>query len=190
MTPQLVLIGGGVRSGKSAFALEVARRLGARRAFVATAQPFDQEMRERIAAHRRERGADFDTVEAPIDLAGALGALGRAATPPDVVVVDCLTLGLSNLLLRGDDLAALDAAVARLADALAAQPFHTVLVTNEVGMGVVPETALGRTFRDASGRAHQRLAPLAHRLYLATLGCIVRLRPGPLSLVTTPGDAP
>jgi adenosylcobinamide kinase/adenosylcobinamide-phosphate guanylyltransferase len=190
MTPELVLIGGGVRSGKSAFALEVARRLGTRRAFVATAQAFDEEMRARIAAHRRERGAEFDTVEEPHDLPGALARLGASPAPPEVVVVDCLTLWLSNLLLRGDDLDAVDAAVGRLVAALGAQPFHAVVVTNEVGMGVVPDSALGRAFRDASGRAHQRLAPCAHRLYLAALGCIVRLRPGPLGLVTLEGDAP
>jgi adenosylcobinamide kinase / adenosylcobinamide-phosphate guanylyltransferase len=182
---ELVLVGGGVRSGKSAFALALARRLGGRRAFVATAQPFDDEMRARIAAHRAERDGDFATVEAPLDLPAALEALGSAA---EVVVVDCLTLWLSNLLLRGDPPEAIGRAVARLADVLRASPFHAILVTNEVGMGVVPESALGRAFRDVAGRAHQHLARRADRIYLAALGCILRLRPAPIELATTEGD--
>lgn len=174
---QLVLIGGGARSGKSGFALALARRLGARRAFVATAQAFDQEMRERIAAHRAERDGDFYTVEEPLDLPGVL-----ADAEADVVVVDCLTLWLSNLVLRGDSAAAIDGAVQRLSAAVARRRFHTVLVTNEVGMGVVPESALGRLFRDVAGRTHQRLARDADRVYLAVLGCVLRLKPDPVVL--------
>lgn len=174
---ELALVGGGVRSGKSAFALALARRLGTRRAFVATAQAFDREMEERIALHRAERDGEFATVEEPLDLPAAL-----AHVDADVVVVDCLTLWLSNLLLRGDSAADVAAAVERLAAELARRRLHAVLVTNEVGMGVVPESALGRLFRDVAGRAHQRLARDADRVYLAALGCVLRLRPGPVSL--------
>lgn len=177
---ELVLVGGGVRSGKSAFALAVARRLGARRAFVATAQAFDREMEERITAHRAEREGEFTTIEAPLDLPGALGAAADGGA--DVVVVDCLTLWLSNLLLRGDSAAQAAGEVERLAAALARRRLHAVLVTNEVGMGVVPEHALGRLFRDVAGRAHQRLARDADRIYLAALGCVLRLRPAPVTL--------
>lgn len=186
MKPEIVLIGGGVRSGKSAFALTLARRLGARRTFLATALPFDDEMRDRIAAHRAERDGDFATLEASHDVPGALQSLADAAT--DVVVVDCLTLWLSNLLLRGDRPEAIAAEVARLAGVLGASPFHAVLVTNEVGMGVVPESALGRVFRDVAGRTHQLLARRADRVYLAALGCILRLRPAPITLTTDEGD--
>lgn len=186
MSHELVLVGGGVRSGKSAFALSLARRLGSRRTFVATAQPFDEDLRARVAAHRAERGDGFVTVEAPLDLPGALTALGRA--PPEVVVVDCLTMWLSNLLLRGDGPEAVAHEVSRLADVLGASPFHAVLVTNEVGMGVVPESPLGRAFRDVTGRAHQVLARRADRVFLAALGCILRLRPAPATLVTHEGD--
>ncbi|WP_242339008.1 MULTISPECIES: bifunctional adenosylcobinamide kinase/adenosylcobinamide-phosphate guanylyltransferase [Anaeromyxobacter] len=175
---EIVLVGGGVRSGKSAFALHLARGLGARRVFVATAQAFDREMEERIAAHHAERGGAFLTVEEPLDLAGAL-----ERADADVVVVDCLTLWISNLLLRGDGAAAVAAQVEAVAGVLARRRVHAVLVTNEVGMGVVPESALGRAFRDAAGRAHQRLARDADRIYLATLGCVLRLRPGPLTLI-------
>lgn len=186
MSREIVLVGGGVRSGKSAFALALARRLGARRGFVATAQPLDDEMRARVEAHRRERASEFETVEAPLDLVAAVEAL-RAARP-DVVVVDCLTLWLSNLLLRGDPQIRIAEEISRLADALATSPFHVVLVTNEVGMGVVPETALGRAFRDVAGRAHQALARRADRVYFAALGCVLRLRPAPLAVVPHSGD--
>jgi adenosylcobinamide kinase / adenosylcobinamide-phosphate guanylyltransferase len=175
---EIVLVGGGVRSGKSAFALHLARGLGARRLLVATAQAFDREMEERIAAHRAERGGAFLTVEEPLDLAGAL-----ERADGDVVVVDCLTLWISNLLLRGDGPAAVAAQVEDVAGVLSRRRVHAVLVTNEVGMGVVPESALGRAFRDATGRAHQRLARDADRIYLAALGCVLRLRPAPLTVV-------
>jgi len=175
------LIGGGCRSGKSAFALERARALGARRTFLATGQAFDDEMRARIARHRAERADDFVTVEAPVELAAALAGLDAAAT--DVVVVDCLTLWLSNLLLADLDDAHILAATDTLARVLATCRFHVLLVTNEVGMGVVPESALGRRFRDLTGFAHQRLAAVADEIYAAMLGCVVRLRPAPLVLV-------
>jgi adenosylcobinamide kinase/adenosylcobinamide-phosphate guanylyltransferase len=174
----IVLVGGGARSGKSAFALVRAQALGARRAFVATAQPFDDEMRVRIERHVQERGPEFRTVEAPFDLAQTLGAL-RAV---DVAVVDCLTLWLSNLLVRGDDEYRVLAAVDALVHTLLEVPFAVVVVSNEVGMGIVPESALGRRFRDVSGHAHQRIAPNARELYFAAMGCVVRLRPGPVSL--------
>lgn len=180
MSPsQLILVGGGARSGKSAFALALARRLGTRRVFLATAQAFDPEMQARIEQHQRERSAEFVTIEEPLDVPGAVARLADA----DVLVVDCLTLWISNLLLRGDSEERIAAEVDRLASALTSRPFHAVLVTNEVGMGIVPETALGRLFRDVAGRAHQTLARRAHRIYLAALGCIVRLKPDPVSLV-------
>ncbi len=181
---EIVLVGGGVRSGKSTFALALARHMGSRRAFVATAQALDEEMASRIAAHRIERGAEFETTEEPVDLPGALSRLDA-----EVVVVDCLTLWLSNLLLRGDDLPRIAEQVEALAAVLARRRFHAILVTNEVGMGVVPESALGRAFRDAAGRTHQRLARDADRLYLAALGSVLRLRPAPVAVVqpeTTP----
>lgn len=184
MTGELVLVGGGVRSGKSAYATELAMQLGARRVLVATAQALDDEMAARIAAHRAERGDRFVTVEEPLDLAGVLLSIDA-----DVVVVDCLTLWISNLLLRGEGLPAIAARVDRVAEVLARRRFHAILVTNEVGMGLVPESALGRAFRDAAGRAHQRLARDADRVYLAALGCVLRLRPAPLGLVR-PDPAP
>lgn len=178
---RIILIGGGARSGKSAFALARARSLGARRVFVATAEASDGEMRERIARHQAERGPDFETVEAPLDLTGALRSLDGA----EVVLVDCLTLWISNLLLAGLSDAEVLAKVSELAQLLAASRFHALLVTNEVGMGLVPESALGRRFRDLAGRVHQRLARVADEVYLAALGLMLRLRPEPVEVQTS-----
>ena len=185
---RLALVGGGVRSGKSAFALALARTLGPRRVFLATAQAWDSEMAARIAAHRAERASEFETIEEPFD---PLAALGRAAGA-DVVLLDCLTLWLSNLLLRGEGEAEIQAKVAALADALRAAPFSAIVVTNEVGMGIVPESPLGRTFRDVAGRAHQALAARADRVYFAMLGTVLRLAPGPVEVEPTPhqGERP
>jgi adenosylcobinamide kinase/adenosylcobinamide-phosphate guanylyltransferase len=186
---RIVLVGGGARSGKSTFALARARRLGRRRAFLATGQAFDQEMTDRIAAHVRTRGADFRTIEAPLALPEALLELRDV----DVVVIDCLTLWLSNLLLRqppaADVAADVSARVGALAAALQRRAFHAVVVTNEVGMGLVPETALGRQFRDLAGIAHQRLAGIADEIHLAVMGTVLRLRPEPVS-IQPPEDQP
>ncbi|MEY4583289.1 MAG: hypothetical protein RL701_7992 [Pseudomonadota bacterium] len=181
-TARVVLIGGGVRCGKSAFALAYAQKLGERRTFIATAQAFDDEMRARIHAHIQERGSAFATVEAPLLLTECL----RALPPVDVVVIDCLTLWLSNLLLSGLDGAAIEAKVTELAEFLRNPPCHVLMVTNEVGMGVVPESALGRVFRDVCGRAHQELGRTAHELYFAVLGQLLRIKPEPIGLAFGP----
>jgi adenosylcobinamide kinase / adenosylcobinamide-phosphate guanylyltransferase len=175
---RIILIGGGARSGKSRFALALARRLGRRRAFVATAQPLDAEMSARIAEHARQRGDDFETVEEPVDLPAALAR----ATASDVVVVDCLTIWLANLLVRGDTASYALETVGRLIVHLERRERHFVLVSNEVGLGLVPETPLGRAFRDVTGLAHQRIARVADEIYLAVLGTILRLRPGPVAV--------
>ncbi len=176
----LILIGGGVRSGKSAFALNLARRLGKRRVYLATAEARDEEMAVRIDRHVRERGSEFRTLEEPRDVVESVGSLSDT----DVLVIDCLTLWLSNLLLRGDSEADILGQVERLIGVLRGKPFHAVLITNEVGMGVVPESALGRSFRDLCGRTHQMLAARADEIYFGALGTLIRLKPAPLALVT------
>jgi adenosylcobinamide kinase / adenosylcobinamide-phosphate guanylyltransferase len=178
--PRLILVGGGARSGKSRFALARAWSLGQRRLFLATAEAGDDEMRSRIARHRTERGDAFDTVEAPLAVAETIAA-DRAH---DVILVDCLTLWLSNLLLRGLDEDAVAARVAALVEVLGRRQAHVVVVTNEVGMGLVPETPLGRAFRDVTGLAHQRLAAAADETYCAMMGVVLRLRPGPVEVMT------
>ena len=175
-THRTILISGGARSGKSDFALDMARGLGPRRAFVATAQALDAEMQERIRKHREDRGPDFETVEEPRDLAAALSRLDDV----DVVVVDCLTLWLSNLLLSSSDATLAEQTVRKLADSLVRLPFHCILVTNEVGLGVVPDTPLGRSFRDLAGRANQLVARRADEVYIATMGLMVRIKPNPV----------
>ncbi|MCE9574303.1 MAG: bifunctional adenosylcobinamide kinase/adenosylcobinamide-phosphate guanylyltransferase [Deltaproteobacteria bacterium] len=175
---RVIVIGGGVRSGKSAFALERARELGPRRAFLATAQAFDDEMRDRIAQHRRERGPDFATIEEPLAVPEAIAALRDV----DVVVVDCLTLWLSNLLLIDAAPAPILRRVDDLVAVLARRACHAILVTNEVGMGVVPPSPLGRAFRDVCGIAHQRLAAIADEVDIAMLGAILRIHPAPVAL--------
>lgn len=171
---RLIFIGGGVRSGKSRFALSLARRIRGRRLFVATAEARDAEMAERIARHRQERGEDFATIEAPVELAETLGAC-RA----DVVLIDCLTLWLSNLLLAGKTPREIDACVGNLLGVLAKREFQAIVVTNEVGMGIVPESPLGRVFRDVAGSAHQRLSAAADEVFFAVLGTMLRLKPAP-----------
>jgi len=178
--PRLILIGGGARSGKSQFALVRALGLGPRRLFIATAEASDHEMRDRIARHRAERGAGFDTLEEPRALPEALAADRNH----DVILIDCLTIWISNLLVDGVPADAVDQRLTALMAALAARRSHVVIVSNEVGMGLVPDTPLGRVFRDVTGRAHQRIAAVADELYLAAMGVALRLRPGPVEVVT------
>jgi adenosylcobinamide kinase/adenosylcobinamide-phosphate guanylyltransferase len=174
MTSILVL--GGARSGKSAFAQKAAesaqkgRSSGGHPVLIATGQAFDDEMAERIARHQAERGESWTTVEAPLALAEAISALPADA----VAVVDCLTLWLSNLMLDERDVAA---AASELVAAVAACPARLWLVSNEVGLGLVPETPLGRRFRDEAGRLHQRLAQAVDEVYLIAAGLPLRLKP-------------
>lgn len=142
---------------------------------MATAEPLDPEMAERIARHRRDRPPDWSTIEAPLDLAGALEALDGKA---DTVVVDCLTLWVSNRLGRDPDLPepSLLAEAERLAARLTHPPYALIVVSNEVGEGVHPETPLGRRFRDSLGLVNQTLARTAHEVVLLVAGCPVRLK--------------
>jgi adenosylcobinamide kinase/adenosylcobinamide-phosphate guanylyltransferase len=174
---QVILVGGGTRSGKSEYALTIARRLGTARLFVATAQPGDEEMRERIRRHREARGSDFKTIEEPLAIAEAFR---RVEQPDAVVVLDCLTLWLSNLLLLGKEPGEILRHVEEFAEVLGRRRVHCVIVTSEVGLGLVPETALGRVFRDITGLAHQRLADLADEVYLGVLGVMLRVKPAPV----------
>jgi len=176
-----------VRVGKSRFALTLARRLGKRRAFVATAEPLDDEMKGRIRRHVEEREGLFETHEVPLEVPAALGRLYQTT---DVIVVDCLTLWVSNLLVRGATPADLSAAFDRMASVLRTRSVPVILVTNEVGMGLVPETPLGRRFRDEAGKLHQILGTFADEIYAGLMGTILRLHPGPVERVTTGGSAP
>ena len=165
------LVLGGARSGKSRHAQLLAEHAGpAPWTYIATAEAGDAEMEQRIAAHRRDRGPDWRTVEAPHDLAAALTA---AAAPDRVVLVDCLTLWLSNRLLADADLAEESAA---LAAAFAVAPGTVICVANEVGLGIVPDNALARRFRDAAGRLNQMLAVRAGRVLFMAAGLPLALK--------------
>ncbi len=167
----IVLIGGGSRSGKSRYALTLARSRGSRLAYAATARALDEEMRERVLRHQRDRGAGFVTIEAPIDVAGLLEA--RAAEF-DVIVVDCLTLWLTNLLLSPDR--DIEAESRRLLSAASIAPALVLLVTNEVGCGIVPENSLARRFRDWAGWLNQQAAEAAFEIYWMVFGCPLRIK--------------
>jgi adenosyl cobinamide kinase/adenosyl cobinamide phosphate guanylyltransferase len=168
----LTFLVGGARSGKSTLALGLAGESGRTVVFVATSEPRDEEMAARIERHRRERRPEWSTVEAPLDLTGALAAAPEEAC----VVLDCLTLWTSNALEAGwTDEAVAQAAeeVARLAASRAAP---TVVVSNEVGLGVVPDTPLGRRYRDVHGRVNAIFAAEAERACLVVAGRALELR--------------
>jgi adenosylcobinamide kinase/adenosylcobinamide-phosphate guanylyltransferase len=169
----LVLITGGARSGKSAFAQRLAESRGGEVLFVATAEALDDEMAERIARHRADRPAHWRTLEAPRGLAGALAA----APPAPIVLLDCVTLWVTNLLLAEG--AAWDSAVAELDALLAwrrASRAELIAVTNEVGLGIVPADLLSRTYRDWLGAFNQRLAAEAGSVYLCVAGIPLEIK--------------
>lgn len=168
MSGPLTLVLGGARSGKSRHAERLLTALPAPWTYIATAEAFDAEMAYRIAEHRSRRGPGWHTVDAPRDLPAAI-----AAAPQQPILVDCLTLWLSNLMLAEADIA--DATTALLA-ALDASRAPMVLVSNEVGSGIVPATPLGRRFRDAQGRLNQAIATAADQAVLVVAGLPLRLK--------------
>jgi adenosylcobinamide kinase / adenosylcobinamide-phosphate guanylyltransferase len=168
-----VLVLGGARSGKSRTAQAIAEAASANRTYIATAQAFDGEMRERIDRHRSERDDSWQTREAPLELPEAIRA---HAGPGKVVLVDCLTLWLSNLVLAERDA---DREAERLVRAVEAAAGPLVLVSNEVGHGIVPATPLGRVFRDGQGRLNQRVAEACDAVVFVAAGCPVLLKPAP-----------
>lgn len=166
----LELILGGARSGKSRHAAQRAAAGALPVTLIATAEGFDAEMRARIARHRAERDPNWKTVEAPHDLPQQLIVHARSG---QCVIVDCLTLWLSNRLISarpGDGDAAGEAAAAELLAALKRCGGRVILVSNEVGLGLVPESELGRAFRDAQGRLNQAVAALAQRVVFIAAG--------------------
>jgi len=159
--PTLVL--GGARSGKSRFAQELAESLSPKRIYVATAEPLDDEMRLRIAKHRTARGKGWRTVEAATNLIHGIGT----AAPDEAILVDCLTLWLANLFGRSERW---ENELDRLVEHLGRVEQPLVMVSNEVGLGLVPETKLGRDFRDAQGLLNQRVAAACNRVAFVAAG--------------------
>jgi adenosylcobinamide kinase / adenosylcobinamide-phosphate guanylyltransferase len=167
-----ILVLGGARSGKSRYALQLAEQAAESRLFIATAEAHDEEMAARIARHRAERGEGWTTLETTRDLNGAL----RDMRAGSVAVVDCLTLWLANLAFAGDDIAA---EIERLCDMVAALVSPVIFVSNEVGLGIVPETPLGRDFRDWQGKLNQRMAIACDAVVFVAAGLPTALKPAP-----------
>ena len=174
MMPDIYYVTGGARSGKSSFALQLAAPY-VKRVFLATAEPFDGEMQRRIGKHREERGEQFTTVEEPIALDRALRELPAGT---DVVLLDCLTVWTGNLMHYGEGKGEveIEKQVERFLDALRHPPCDIILVSNEVGMGIVPENAMARRFRDITGIINQRVASLATEAWLLCSGMPLRLK--------------
>jgi adenosylcobinamide kinase/adenosylcobinamide-phosphate guanylyltransferase len=170
--PSSLLVLGGARSGKSRYAQQRAEDSGKRPVLVATAAAADAEMAERIAKHRGQRGPHWRVVEEEIDVAGALK---REAAEDRIVLVDCLTLWLSNLMMNDKDIERTGEQLARSLGTLAGP---VILVSNEVGLGIVPENALARRFRDAQGWLNQRLAAHCESVVLIAAGLPLQLKPG------------
>ena len=178
MEPKLVnarsvLVLGGARSGKSAYAQSLVEGAAAERLYLATGEAGDAEMAARIARHQAERGAGWTTLEEPLELAEALRANAR---PGRAVLVDCLTLWLANLMFAGRDI---EAEIARLAETIGRLEGPAVFVSNEVGLGLVPETKLGRAFRDWQGFVNQEAAKACDAVVLVAAGLPTLLKPAP-----------
>jgi adenosylcobinamide kinase / adenosylcobinamide-phosphate guanylyltransferase len=188
---KLTLILGGARSGKSSYAERLAAEHGGQVLYIATAQPLDGEMAERIANHQKHRPAGWKTLEIPSALGAFLLSETQSKLPgPGVILVDCLTLLVSNLLLAAssgtdEDLTADEAAATALVEteiqglleAVRAIPAEWIVVSNEVGLGLVPPYPLGRLYRDLLGRANQRLASQADQVIFMIAGIPMRLAP-------------
>ena len=172
---EISLILGGAKSGKTGLALASCESFPATRLYLATAEAHDEEMAERIRRHQAERGPEWRTVEEPLDPAAVLEDLHF--NPPTVVLLDCLTLWMTNLM-AGQNLG-VDQTVSRckeLARAALEAPCPVIIVSNDVGGGIVPENKLARLFRDASGLAHQLIARSASEVYLVTAGLAQKLK--------------
>ncbi|WP_420854584.1 bifunctional adenosylcobinamide kinase/adenosylcobinamide-phosphate guanylyltransferase [Sneathiella marina] len=168
--PDISLILGGARSGKSRFAEDLVTQKNLTRIYLATAQSYDEEMAARIAKHRSDRGRQWTTIEEPLEL---LKSLQQNSSVENIILVDCLTLWVSNLMGEG---LSVEEAVDQLIDGLCCVDGPVVFVSNEVGQGIVPDNAMAREFRDHAGRLHQRLAAKAKSVYFITAGLAQKLK--------------
>jgi len=166
---RLTFLLGGARSGKSRHAEELVSKLAPPWTYIATAQAYDDEMRERIAHHRARRDGRWITLDAPLDLAGALASIADGAP----VLIDCLTLWLSNRMLAEHDV---DGTTAELVDALRKPRGPIFIVSNEVGLGIVPDNALARRFRDGQGRLNQEVAAIADEVIFMVAGLPMKVK--------------
>lgn len=165
-----VLVLGGARSGKSQFAEDLVGRSGLERHYLATGRAFDDEMRSRIAMHRTQRGEGWVTHEEPLDIVTRLRALDSAG---NIVLIDCLTLWVTNLMMEERDMGE---AFSALANHIAASRARLVFVSNEVGLGIVPDNRMAREFRDHAGRLHQRVAASVDEVHFIAAGLSLKMK--------------
>ncbi len=173
MNKKNILISGGCRSGKSRHALALGQKFTGRKVFLATAEIFDDEMKSRVQKHREERSDDWITIEEPLD---PLAAILKEKDKADVILLDCLTLWVSNLLLKYDDEKVVLEIVNELLEALPVLPCSLMFITNEVGGGIVPENKLGRDFRDLAGLVNQRIAEVFDEVVYMVSGIPVKIK--------------
>jgi adenosylcobinamide kinase/adenosylcobinamide-phosphate guanylyltransferase len=186
MGSKIIFVTGGARSGKSSFALKDASGTGGERAYIATAEALDVEMRERIQKHREDRGGGWDTFEEPLRIADTLAEVKRKYS---VIIIDCLTVWLSNVMFLTEKpepgIVTPEEIIQNLVDELRRskdsspqrqQASRIYLVSNEVGMGIVPDNALAREFRDRAGSLHQKVAELSDEVYLIVAGMAVKIK--------------
>ena len=167
---------GGCRSGKSSFALDEANKTAEKhKYFIATSVPLDPEMHSRVEKHRNERGKDWQTIEEPVLIHEKINEYSGKA---GVILIDCLTLWLSNLLTHSYDSAGILELLEKFEKALLNCECPVFLVSNEVGLGIVPENRLAREFRDLAGMIHQRMAKLSNRVVMTIAGIDVEIKPG------------
>jgi len=170
MKSKITFIIGGARSGKSAFALNEANKIKGQKAYIATAQALDEEMRERVEKHKKQRGSEWDTYEEPVDVGSLIKNIHGKY---DVVVLDCLTLWLSNLMCSGNDV---EKGIESLCSSLSTVHCSLFTVSNEVGLGIVPDNELARKFRDFAGILNQKVAGIADDVYLVTAGIPIKVK--------------
>jgi adenosylcobinamide kinase/adenosylcobinamide-phosphate guanylyltransferase len=174
MARKLVFITGGARSGKSSFALKEASSVPGRKVFIATAEAIDSEMKERIERHRRDRGPGWETCEEPLHLSRAIEEMSERY---DVLVLDCLTIWLSNVILAGSDAEReIEELVCTIERFAGNSPAMLFIVSNEVGMGIVPDNEIARKFRDFAGRLNQKVAEVSAEVYWTVAGLPVKIK--------------
>jgi adenosylcobinamide kinase / adenosylcobinamide-phosphate guanylyltransferase len=168
--PKIILVLGGARSGKSAFAERLIDESGLAKAYLATGQVFDDEMKRRVGTHQNRRGAEWSLVEEPVDIVGTLSKICDNKT---AILVDCLTLWVTNLMMAEKNvLSECD----KLVEAMPTLSGTIILVSNEVGQGIVPDNAMARAFRDYAGLLHQKIAAIADEVYFVTAGLPQKLK--------------
>ena len=179
MSAKNILITGGCRSGKSRYALELAKSISGTKRFIATAEALDDEMRQRIDQHRQERGKDWQTIEEPLEISRILQQLGKEPGP---VIVDCLTLWLSNRLMQEDSRQTIMNEIEQVLKSISGQAATFIFITNEVGDGIVPENKLAREFRDLAGEINQRVAEFCDEVFVMVSGIPVKIKPAQESM--------